>query len=77
MFNISTDNVKQTPVGILDELGEAEVHIGDFFDEADCQYLRRTETVHLNKESSLIPSNNVTDSVINSSTDNDLSLIHI
>ena len=54
LFNVSTDNVEQSPAGVLEELGEAEIHVGEFFDAADREYLRRNESLDLNNESCLL-----------------------
>ena len=60
LFNVSTDNVEQSREGKLEELGEQEIHVGDFFDAVDREYLRSTEGVEitLNAESELLPSVN-------------------
>ena len=37
------------------ELDEDEIHVGEFFDNVDREFLRRNETIQFNESSSLIP----------------------
>ena len=63
LFNVSTDNVEQSP----DSTQETDaVRVGKFFDEADRNYLLQNESLELNLSSELLPS-------INMSSDSSLS----
>ena len=57
IFNVSTDDIELAPEKVLQELGKDEVHVGDFFDKADREYLRQNERrmLLLNETAVLIP----------------------
>ena len=57
IFNVSTDDKELAPGKVLQDLGRDEVHVGDFFDEADREYLRQNERQMLliNETGVLIP----------------------
>ena len=42
LFNVSIDNVELTPDSFLHDTDES-VRVGDFFDDQDTDFLRRTE----------------------------------
>ena len=54
LFNVSVDDIEQTPAAVLQESTENDIRIGDFFDSIDADYLRDTELI-CNADSTLIP----------------------
>ena len=65
--------MEQSREGTLEELGEREIHVGDFFDDANREYLRHSEKIEitLNEESELIPSVNLESSELEYSSAGD------
>ena len=73
IFNVSTDDVELGPREFLGELEEEEIHVGDFFDEHDREYLRlrEREMVLINENNELIPGLHLPASVSHSSSESD------
>ena len=43
LFNVSTDDVECTAEELLADTDDEAIHVGDFFDKADREFLRRRE----------------------------------